>query len=148
MSTTPPAPSTKPATSDAAAAAHAEIAALVQRARAAQEAIAHYTQEQVDALVLAVGWSVVKHKEALARAAHDNVRAERLPVVPQAVPGSTPQAAAGRYRIVGKAPDGRAVEEALLLFARGTLVVQVTALASRLPGDAVDTFVGSIRAGP
>lgn len=86
--------------------------------------------------------------EALAHAAHDNVRAERLPVVPQAVPGSTPQAAAGRYRIVGKAPDGRAVEEALLLFARGTLVVQVTALASRLPGDAVDTFVGSIRAGP
>ena len=62
--------STTPSTSsDAAAATHAEIAALVQRARAAQEAIAHYTQEQVDALVLAVGWSVVKHKEALARAA-------------------------------------------------------------------------------
>lgn len=65
MSTTPA------ATSDAAAAAHAEIAALVQRARAAQEAIAHYTQEQVDELVLAVGWSVVKQKEALARAAVD-----------------------------------------------------------------------------
>ena len=71
MSTTPPTTSTKPAPSEAAAAAHAEIAALVQRARAAQEAIAHYTQEQVDALVLAVGWSVVKHKEALARAAVD-----------------------------------------------------------------------------
>ena len=49
----------------------AEIAGLVARARAAQEAIAHYTQEQVDALVLAVGWSVVKNKEALARAAVD-----------------------------------------------------------------------------
>lgn len=32
-----------------------EIAGLVARARAAHDAIAHYTQEQVDALVLAVG---------------------------------------------------------------------------------------------
>ena len=48
-----------------------EIAAFVERARAAQLAIAHYSQEQVDALVLAVGWNVVKNKEALARAAVD-----------------------------------------------------------------------------
>jgi len=48
-----------------------EIADLVERARAAQAAIAHYTQEQVDTLVLAVGWSVVKNKEALARIAVD-----------------------------------------------------------------------------
>ncbi|MDE2253277.1 MAG: aldehyde dehydrogenase family protein [Betaproteobacteria bacterium] len=51
--------------------AQAEIAAFMERARAAQEAINHYTQEQVDALVLAVGWNVVKHKETLARAAVD-----------------------------------------------------------------------------
>lgn len=50
---------------------HIEVADLVARARAAQEAIAHYSQEQVDALVLAVGWSVVKNKEKLARAAVD-----------------------------------------------------------------------------
>ena len=48
-----------------------EIAEIVARARAAQQQIAHYTQEQVDALVLAVGWNVVKNKEALARAAVD-----------------------------------------------------------------------------
>ena len=48
-----------------------EITAIVERARAAQAAIAHYSQEQVDALVLAVGWSVVNNKEALARAAVD-----------------------------------------------------------------------------
>jgi sulfoacetaldehyde dehydrogenase len=48
-----------------------EIAGLVERARSAQRAIEHYTQEQVDALVLAVGWSVVKHKEELARLAVD-----------------------------------------------------------------------------
>ena len=46
-----------------------EIAALMARARAAQKAIDHYSQEQVDALVLAVGWSVVLHREALARMA-------------------------------------------------------------------------------
>ncbi len=48
-----------------------EIAALMARARAAQQAIDHYTQEQVDALVLAVGWSVVSNREALARMAVD-----------------------------------------------------------------------------
>lgn len=50
---------------------HVEIAELMARARAAQQAIDSYTQEQVDALVLAVGWSVVKNKEKLARAAVD-----------------------------------------------------------------------------
>ncbi len=60
-----------PNASEAAADAQREIATLVQRACAAQQAIAHYTQAQVDALVLAVGWSVVKNKEALARAAVD-----------------------------------------------------------------------------
>jgi len=49
----------------------AEIVTLIARARAAQRAIEHYSQAQVDALVLAVGWSVVKHKEDLARAAVD-----------------------------------------------------------------------------
>ena len=44
--TTPPNGTTDP---------RAEVAGLIDRARAAQEAIAHYTQAQVDALVLAVG---------------------------------------------------------------------------------------------
>ncbi len=60
-----------PTTNDGTTDPRAEIAGLVARARAAQEAIAHYTQAQVDALVLAVGWSIVKNKEALARAAVD-----------------------------------------------------------------------------
>jgi sulfoacetaldehyde dehydrogenase len=46
-----------------------EIQALVERARAAQRAIEHYTQEQADALVTSVGWSVVRDREELARAA-------------------------------------------------------------------------------
>ena len=60
-----------PTTNDSTTDPRAEIAGLVARARAAQSAIAHYTQAQVDALVLSVGWSIVKNKEALARAAVD-----------------------------------------------------------------------------
>jgi sulfoacetaldehyde dehydrogenase len=66
-----PKTSTAPNTSEAAADAQRDIAALVRRARAAQQAVENYSQAQVDALVLAVGWNVVKNKEALARAAVD-----------------------------------------------------------------------------
>jgi len=46
--------------SDEAAGAAAEIAALVARSRAAQRRIEHYTQEQVDALIRAMVWSVAR----------------------------------------------------------------------------------------
>jgi acyl-CoA reductase-like NAD-dependent aldehyde dehydrogenase len=51
----------------------AEVGSVVDRARAAMREIEHYTQEQVDALVTAVAWSVVRpdHAEALATAAVD-----------------------------------------------------------------------------
>lgn len=54
-------------------AASNEIAALVARARAAQAAIAGYDADQVEALVTAVAWAVVRkdRAEALARAAVD-----------------------------------------------------------------------------
>ena len=50
-----------------------EVAAVVDRAREAARAIEHYTQEQVDELVTAVAWAVVRkdHAEALARLAVD-----------------------------------------------------------------------------
>jgi sulfoacetaldehyde dehydrogenase len=50
-----------------------EIGAVVGRARAAAQAIEHYTQQQVDDLVTAVAWAVVRkdHAEALARLAVD-----------------------------------------------------------------------------
>jgi sulfoacetaldehyde dehydrogenase len=46
--------------SDARAGAAAEIAGLIARARKAQAAIEHYTQEQVDALIRAMVWSVAR----------------------------------------------------------------------------------------
>src|SRR5580704_5935148 len=50
-----------------------EIAAVVGRAREAARAIEHYTQEQVDELVTAIAWAVVRkdHAEELARLAVD-----------------------------------------------------------------------------
>ncbi|MDB5068862.1 MAG: succinate-semialdehyde dehydrogenase [Chloroflexi bacterium] len=66
MSTT----ATPPQTDDAVS---SEIDALIERARRAQSAIEDYSQDQVDALVTAVAWSVVRpdHAEALARLAVD-----------------------------------------------------------------------------
>lgn len=64
------------------------------------------------------------------------------------VPGSTPQAGAGRYRLQGKGRDGRELDEAMLVFARGTVVFQVTALAPRLVNDDVEAFLASVRVGP
>jgi sulfoacetaldehyde dehydrogenase len=46
--------------SDEAAEAAAEIAALVERSRAAQRQIENYTQEQVDSLIRAMVWSVAR----------------------------------------------------------------------------------------
>jgi sulfoacetaldehyde dehydrogenase len=50
-----------------------EVSAVVERARDAARAIEHYSQEQVDELVTAVAWAVVRkdHAEALARLAVD-----------------------------------------------------------------------------
>src|SRR5258705_4731310 len=51
----------------------AEISEMVSRARAAQEQIADYTQEQVDELCTAVAWAVARPEraEALAKLAVD-----------------------------------------------------------------------------
>jgi sulfoacetaldehyde dehydrogenase len=50
-----------------------DVGAVVQRAREAARAIEHYTQEQVDELVTAMAWAVVRkdHAEELARLAVD-----------------------------------------------------------------------------
>lgn len=83
---------------------------------------------------------------ALAAAAHANVGAAPGAPRAQPVPGSAGHAASGRYRMTGRAPDGRPVEVAVLLFARGTVAVQLTVLGSSLADDAVETFFNAARA--
>ncbi|HDY83261.1 MAG TPA: aldehyde dehydrogenase family protein [Halieaceae bacterium] len=50
-------------------AAREEVAAMIERARAAQQQIDHYTQEQVDELITAMVWAVAREdrSEAIAR---------------------------------------------------------------------------------
>ena len=54
----------------------AEVAALIERARVAQAAIADYTQEQVDELIRAMVWSCAQPgvAEKLAQQAHDETQ--------------------------------------------------------------------------
>ena len=62
--------------SDEAAAAAAEIAALIERSRAAQHEIENYSQEQVDDLIRAMVWSVARPgvAEEIARLTVDETR--------------------------------------------------------------------------
>ena len=86
--------------------------------------------------------------QLLGAAAHANLGVPLTEPAPSPVKGATPQAAAGRWRFKGTARDGRMLEEAVLIAARGTTVYQVTALGPRLSDDGVETFLGSVRLGP
>jgi hypothetical protein len=63
------------------------------------------------------------------------------------VRGMSPSPSAQSWRLVGRLPDGREVEEQAALFAYGTRVYQVTAMGARLDNDAMETFFGALRVG-
>lgn len=69
-------------------------------------------------------------------------------VQPLVVPGATPNPGAARERLQGRLPDGREVTEHLAVFARGTVVYQAVALGARLPQEAADTFIESLKVLP
>lgn len=102
----------------------------------------------LSALRLAEPAQVPGALQALAAAAHANLGAALAPPQPQGVPGAGGHAAAGRYRISGQRPDGSALQSAVLLYARGTVVVQVTALGPKLGDEALQTFLAGARASP
>lgn len=74
-----------------------------------------------------------------------NIAAGPAEALPLQVPGATPRAASGRVSFDGRLPDGRPVQVQLAVFAQGTRVFQATALGERLPAEAAQTFMGSIR---
>lgn len=86
--------------------------------------------------------------DGLSLAAHSNLGAQRDAAVAHSVAGASPNAAAGRFQIQGRAPDGKAMQAVVLVFAKGTRVFQLTALGAKLPAEAVETFIASARAGP
>jgi hypothetical protein len=67
---------------------------------------------------------------------------------PVSVAGMTPHPQAAQWRLAGRLPDGRTVQERAALFSYGTRVYQATMLGARLDAEAQDTFFGALRVGP
>lgn len=60
------------------------------------------------------------------------------------VQGAASEGAPLRMRVEGRRPDGQAVVEHALMFARGTRVFQAVALGGEPSADALETFFGSL----
>lgn len=69
-------------------------------------------------------------------------------VLPWPVAGRTPQAEAGRWQIVGRLPDGRALTSAMGLTSRGTVVVQASVSAAALEDAVRQSFFEGVRFSP
>jgi hypothetical protein len=86
--------------------------------------------------------------QALGAAARANVDGRVLEEGQAAVPGMTPQAAARRWRIQGRLPDGQPVVEEVWVFAHGLRVVQATVVGPSSGVDLVRPFVEALRITP
>jgi hypothetical protein len=84
----------------------------------------------------------------LAASAATNLGAVAGESLPLKVNGATPNEAAGRQRLNGKLPDGRAVQMQMAVFTRGTQVYQASVLGERVADDAAQTFFDSLRFSP
>jgi hypothetical protein len=86
--------------------------------------------------------------DELSRSVRENVRAsEAAASQPAAVPGMTPNERALQWRVSGRLPDGRAVQERAAVFSHGTRVYQATMLGATLDAQAQETFFGALRVG-
>jgi len=87
---------------------------------------------------------------ALREASQANLSAPAASPQSWNLPGATPQPDSGRWTLRGRGPDGGALSAEVGVFARGTAVFQVTALATgegASTAQAVDTFFSSLRPG-
>lgn len=84
----------------------------------------------------------------LVRSAQSNVQAQGgAASAPANVVGMTPKPQAGQWLLAGRLPDGRAVQERVMVFSHGTRVYQATMLGAKLDSEAQDTFFGALRVG-
>lgn len=87
--------------------------------------------------------------EELALAVRSHVQPSSAPASqPVAVPGMTPMAQAAQWRLAGRLPDGREVQERAALFSHGTRVYQATMLGAKLDAEAEDAFFGALKVVP
>lgn len=84
----------------------------------------------------------------LASSAAANLGAVARETLPLRVSGATPNEAAGRQRLSGKLPDGKAVQMQLAVFTHGTRVYQASVLGERMADDAAQTFFDTLRFSP
>lgn len=85
---------------------------------------------------------------ALADAAAANLGATPAAGEPWRVDGMTPNAEARRRRLQGQLPDGTAVDEEVVTFARGTRVFQATVVGPALAPEAVAAFIDGLKLPP
>ena len=83
--------------------------------------------------------------QALRAAASANLSGHISAQAPAEVAGMTPHPEAARLRLGGRLPDGRSVEEQVLLFSKGTRVYQATVFGARLDAEAPDVFFAGLR---
>jgi hypothetical protein len=87
--------------------------------------------------------------DELARAAQANLQSPGgAASEPFNVAGMTPHPQSAQWRLAGRLPDGRAVQERVAVFSHGTRVYQATMLGAKLDAEAQDTFFGALRVGP
>jgi hypothetical protein len=84
--------------------------------------------------------------DTLREAAASNLRAGPSSAQPFEVPGMTPNPHAGRLMLQGRRPDGSAVTEHLLVFARGARVYQASVVGDVPNDEAVSLFFGGLKA--
>lgn len=82
---------------------------------------------------------------ALAEAAAANVGSPVVAGEPWRVDGMTPNPEARRLRLRGSLPDGTAVSEEAITFAKGTLVFQATVLGAAPPAESIATFFEGLK---
>jgi hypothetical protein len=102
----------------------------------------------VGSLVVAEPSEVAVMLDALRDAAGRNVGGATSSLQPFDVPGMTPNPRAGASTLIGQRPDGSAVTEHLLMFARGERVYQATVVGDRPDADAVSVFFTGLRLMP
>jgi hypothetical protein len=87
--------------------------------------------------------------DELARAAQVNLQSlGGATSEPLMVGGMTPHSQSAQWRLAGRLPDGRAVQQRVALFSHGTRVYQATMLGAALDTEAQEVFFGALRVGP
>ncbi len=61
------------------------------------------------------------------------------------VPGMTPNAESARLSINGQRPDRSPVRQVVAVFSHGTSVFEAAVIGARLPAEAVESFLESVR---